>query len=224
MTARPTWKGLLKLSLVSVPVKAYTATASGGGQIPLNQLHSVCHSRIRYKKTCPLPGEVPNSEIISGYQYALGHYVEIDPDELDKLRTEDEKAINIDAFIPAGKIDELYAGGKAYCLVPDGPAGHKPYALPHQAMVNEDRQAIAQAVLHGKEQLVLVRPMGRLIAMLVLHQDEDVAKPSAFEDEAPQVELSAEEQKLTNSSSMHRRQRSSTWASTTTNTPTSCER
>src|SRR5262249_44438723 len=150
MAARSSWKGFLKLSLVSVPVKAYTATASGG-EIHLNQLHAECHSRIQYKKVCPIHGEVKGDEIVSGYEYSKGQYVIVDPDELNKLRTEDEKAIKIDTFVAPGTLDPVYYSGKGYYLVPDGPVGEKPYALLHQAMVEENRHAVAQIVLHGRE-------------------------------------------------------------------------
>jgi DNA end-binding protein Ku len=87
MAATPNWKGFVKVSLVAFPVKAYTATASGGGRIQLNQLHSQCNSRIQYKKTCPIHGEVPNTDIVSGYEYTKGQYVVVDPNEIDKMRT-----------------------------------------------------------------------------------------------------------------------------------------
>src|SRR5947199_151756 len=98
LAARSTWKGYLKFSLVSVPVKAYTAVSSGDG-IRLNQLHADCHARIQYKKVCPVHGEVSNDAIVSGYEYTKGQYVIVDPAELEKLRTEDDKAITIDTFI-----------------------------------------------------------------------------------------------------------------------------
>src|SRR4051812_32340017 len=85
MAARSTWKGFLRLGLVSIPVKAYTASSTGRG-IALNQLHADCHSRIRYKKSCPIHGEVPNDEIVMGYEYAKGQYVVIDPAELQGLK------------------------------------------------------------------------------------------------------------------------------------------
>src|SRR5947209_10118203 len=129
MAARSSWKGFLKLNLVTVPVKAYTATSSGGGDIHLNQLHSVCHSRIQYKKTCPIHGEIPKEEIVSGYEYTKGQYVVIDTDELNKLRTEDDKAISIATFVGPTAIDPVYYTGKTYYLVPDGPVGQRPYAL-----------------------------------------------------------------------------------------------
>jgi DNA end-binding protein Ku len=195
MPARSSWKGFLKLSLVSVPVKAYTATTSAG-DVRLNQLHVDCHSRIQYKKTCPIHGEVSNDAIVSGYEHAKGQYVVVDTSELDKLRSEDDKAIKIDTFIPAGELDPIYASGKVYYLVPDGPVGQKPYALLHQGMVEAKREAIAQVVMHGREQLVLLRPVGRLIAMEVLNHENEVVKPSAFEEEVPPVELQPQELKL----------------------------
>src|SRR4029078_10974780 len=93
---RSSWKGYLKLSLVSVPVRGYTANVAAA-EIRLHQLHSECHSRIRYQKTCRIHGEVPKEEIVSGYEYAKGEYVVIEPEELARLRGETEKAVTIDA-------------------------------------------------------------------------------------------------------------------------------
>jgi len=102
---RSSWKGFIKLSLVSVPVKGYTATSSGGGQIRLNQLHEECNSRIKYQKVCPIHGEVPNDEIVMGYEYAKDQYAVIDPSELDKLRSESDRAVNIDRFVSPDEPD-----------------------------------------------------------------------------------------------------------------------
>ena len=80
MPPRSQWNGFLKLSLVSVPVKAYGAMTSGGGGISLNQLHAECNSRIQYKKTCPVHGELKSEDIVSGYQFDKDQYVMIDPE------------------------------------------------------------------------------------------------------------------------------------------------
>ena len=196
MAAHPSWKGFLKLSLVSFPVKAYTVV-SEGEKIHFNQLHAECHSRINYKKTCPIHGEVQQDEIVSGFEYSKGQYVVVNPDELDKLRTEDEKAISISAFIRPGAVDPLYFSGKTYYLVPDGPVGQKPYAVFLEAMIEDKRHAIAQVVLHGREQVVLLRPMDKLLAMCVLNYEQRVVKPQAFEDQAPSAQPSGEELELT---------------------------
>src|SRR4051794_37626545 len=115
MAPRSTWKGYLKISLVSIPVKAYSATSSSR-QVALHQLHAECHSRIQYKKTCPIHGEVANDEIVSGYEFAKGQYVVIDPSELAKLRPAGDKSINVDAFVSADRIDPLYHSGTTYYL------------------------------------------------------------------------------------------------------------
>jgi DNA end-binding protein Ku len=196
MAARSSWKGFLKLSLVSIPVKAYTATSSGGSEIRLNQLHAECHSRINYKKTCPIHGEVPNDQIVSGYEYSKGQYVIVDTDELDKLRSEDDKAININTFIRTDALDPMYASGKTYYLIPDGPVGQKPYTVLHQGMVELQRHAIARIVMHGKEQVVMLRPVDNLIAMTLLNYDDEITKPATFEDELTKAETTPEELKL----------------------------
>src|SRR6266446_9051693 len=193
MATRSSWKGCLQLSLVCVPVKAYSMASSGGGDVHLNQLHADCHRRIQYKKVCPLHGEVTNDQIASGYEYARDHYVVVDPHELDRLRTQADKAIKIDVFIASRAFDPLYATGKKYYLAPNGPAGQKAYALLAQAMVTEDRYGIAQVVLHGREQLVLLRPQENLLILEVLHYRHQVMQPSALADEAPRMEVSAEE-------------------------------
>src|ERR1043166_82144 len=128
------WKGYLKTSLVAVAVRAYTATETGA-TVSFHQLHGECHSRINYKKTCPIHGEVPNDEIVSGYEYSKDQYVIIDTDELDKLRSEDDKAVKIDSFIKRDAVDPIYFNGKDYYLVPEGPVGQKAYSVIYQGMV-----------------------------------------------------------------------------------------
>src|SRR5262245_35737169 len=132
MAARSQWKGFLKLSLVSVPVRAYTATAAGGGPIRLNQLHAECHSRIKYQKNCPIHGPVSNEDIVSGYEYSKDQYVLVDPEELDKLRNEDDKAIKVQEFISLEALDELYLTGRNYFLIPEGPVAQRAYGVVYQ--------------------------------------------------------------------------------------------
>src|SRR6516225_8220860 len=116
MAASPSWKGFVRVSLVAFPVKAYTAAVSGEGRIQLNQLHAECNSRIQYKKTCPMHGEVPNTDIVSGYQYTKGQYVVVDELELDKLRTESDRAVTVSAFVAPYAIDEIYYEERTYYL------------------------------------------------------------------------------------------------------------
>ena len=194
--ARSSWKGHIRLSLVSIPVKAFTANAAGK-EIHLNQLHEECKSRVKYQKTCPQHGEISNSEIVKGYEFAKDQYVIIDEDELDELRTESDRAINIDSFIEPTQLDMLYLTGKTYYLAPDGPIGQKPYQLLCAAMKDEGLLCVAQVVMHGREQLVMLRPLGKLICMEVLAYEDQVKNPANFEGEVEETDFTKDELELT---------------------------
>ena len=196
MAARASWKGFLKLSLVSLPVKAYTATASSKG-VSLNQLHKECNSRVRYKKVCPEHGELQTADIVSGYEYGKDQYVIIESEELDKLRTESDKSINIAGFVDSSTLDSIFHSGRTYFLVPDGPVGQKPYSLLHASMKNKNVQAMAQIVIAGKEQLAVLRPLDGMIAMTMLHYQSQIKSSDGFKDEVESTEVSEAELDLT---------------------------
>jgi DNA end-binding protein Ku len=193
---RSSWKGYLKLSLVSVPVRGYTANVAAN-DIRLNQLHAECHSRIRYQKTCPIHGDVPKEEIVSGYEYAKGEYVIIEPDELARLKGELERSVNIDAVLSQHTIDPIYFTDKTYYLTPDGAVGQKPYALIQRCLADEELQAVGRVVLFGREELVLVRPVDRLLAMTALKYESEVAHAETLHEDLDESKLSREELTLT---------------------------
>jgi DNA end-binding protein Ku len=193
---RSSWKGYLKLSLVSVPVRGYTANVAAA-EIRLHQLHSECHSRIRYQKTCPIHGEVPKEEIVSGYEYAKGEYVVIEPEELARLRGETEKAVTIDAVLSQHTIDPVYFTDKTYYLVPDGAVGQKPFALIQQCLADDELQAVGRVILFGREELVMVRPVEKLLAMTALKFESEVAHADALDEELEKMPLPRAELNLT---------------------------
>jgi len=193
---RSSWKGYLKLSLVSVPIRGYTANVAAS-EIRLHQLHSECHSRIRYQKTCPIHGEVPKEEIVSGYEYAKGEYVVIEPEELARLRGERERAITIDAVLSQHTIDPVYFTDKTYYLTPDGAVGQKPFELIQQCLAEDELQAVGRVILYGREEVVLVRPTEKVLAMTALKYDSEVAHAEAFNEEIEKTTLSREELNLT---------------------------
>src|SRR5262245_5105646 len=193
---RSSWKGYLKLSLVSVPVRGYTANVASS-EIRLHQLHSECHSRIRYQKTCPIHGEVPKEEIVSGYEYAKGEYVVIEPEELSRLRGESERSVTIDAVLSQHTIDPVYFTDKTYYLAPDGAVGQKPYALIQKCLADEELQAVGRVILFGREELVLVRPVHNVLAMTALKYEAEVAHADIISEEIEQATLAREELNLT---------------------------
>lgn len=194
--SRTSWRGFLKLSLVSVPVKAFTANETSG-EIHLNQLHKGCNSRIKYQKVCPAHGELKSDDIVSGFEHQKDTYVVVDPDEIDKLRTKTDRAVSIDGFVPSDAIDASFFAGKTHYLLPDGPAGERPYALLRQGMVKNGVCAVAQVVMSGREQLVMVRPLGKLLVMTGLHYPQRVRAAKDFEAEVDDITLKPQEETLT---------------------------
>jgi DNA end-binding protein Ku len=196
---RPSWSGVIRLSLVSIPVKGFTALEAEKARISLNQLHEECHSRIRYQKTCPIHGEVSKDEIVMGYQYGQGQYAIIDPSEIDQLRSDAERAITIDKFLSLDSIDPIYFAGQTYYLLPDKRNGEKPYAVLQRAMAQEKVVGLAQAVISNREQLVLLRPVDRLLTMSVLHYYAAIRHPDTFNEELEETAVSPQEVKLAKS-------------------------
>ena len=193
MAPRASWKGFLNLSLVSVPVKAYSANDSSGS-IRLNQLHGECGSRIKLKTICPGCGEVSRKDLVKGYEFAKDQYVVVDLEELQKLRAEDDsRAIRIQKFVPPSLIDPIYLSESSYFLVPDGASGQKPFALLFEAMRRKELVCIAQIVLHNKEQLVVVRPLDQLLCMTVLRFGAQIKETDQFKEEITEHEVSDEE-------------------------------
>jgi len=197
MAPRTSWKGFLKLSLVSVPVKAFTANNTAE-EIRLNQLHAECNGRVRYRKVCPEHGELSSDEIVSGYEYEKDSYVIIDGEDLSKLRTKSDKAVHIDGFVSSDEIDSTYLAGRTYYLLPDGAAGNRPYALLVRGMIDAGVVAIAQAVLSGREQLVMLRPVEDMLVMSVMHYPQKVKAIGPFREELTTEKLTKAEKDLTN--------------------------
>ncbi|HTK78031.1 MAG TPA: Ku protein [Gemmataceae bacterium] len=196
MPSRPSWEGFLKFNLIAVPVKAYGVTVSGGGKIGFHMLHKKCNSRIRYKKVCPIHGEVSNDEIVSAYEFAKGQYVTVEPEEIENLRTENEKTIGIDTFIRPEDLEPVFFSGRSYYLVPDGRVAQKPYAVFQEVLSAKQRLGIAQVVFSGRTQLAVVLPMKELLCLSLLNYSETIKKPKSFEDDLTHPDVSAEERRL----------------------------
>jgi DNA end-binding protein Ku len=196
MAPRATFKGFLRLSLVSVPVKGFTASESDR-EIRMNQLHADCHSRIKYQKVCPTHGEVKNDEIVHGFEHEKDQYVIVEPDEVAKIRKESDKAVEVRGFVPANAIEPMYFSGRTYFILPDGPAGQKPYQLLRDGMEQNGLFAIATAILSGREQVVAIRPIDGVLGMTVLVYKQKLRNAADFTGEVKEAKLSKEEKALT---------------------------
>jgi DNA end-binding protein Ku len=177
---RSSWRGLMSFGLVSFPVEAFNALDRQHSDIHFHQVHAECHRRIQYKKFCPVHGEVANDEIVSGYEYKKGKYVEVEADELDALRSERERGLKIDAFVSPETVDPLYFDGRMYYLVPSGEGAQEPYSVIVDAMEREGRCGVGEIVFSGKDQIALVRPLEGILHMAMLNFEAEIRSPKTF--------------------------------------------
>ena len=172
-TAAPSWSGLLRLSLVTVPVKAYPAVSSSSPS-SFHFLHADCGQRVQYEKHCPRHGPVPAEAVIRGCEYVPGQYVIMEAEELEQLRPARDKALVLEQFLPVGEIDPAFYAGRSLFLLPDGAAAQHPYSVLAEAMQQARQGALGRVVLSSRRQLVCVRARDRLLALDVLHYPAQV--------------------------------------------------
>ena len=179
MPARPTWKGYLKVSLVTIPVKVFPATESAA-TLSFNQLHAECKTRIQQKRWCPhCEREVPNTELVKGYEYEKGHYVVVTEEDIEKVRVDSSKVIDLSQFTDVSEIDPIYVD-KSYYLAPDGPMAAESFAVMREGMAG--KAGIGKVALYGREYLVAVRPQKKGLVMYTLHHDAEIRSIDQVEE------------------------------------------
>ena len=192
---RPSWSGLLRFSLVAVPVKAYPAVSTAS-TTHFNQLHVDCGQRIRYEKHCPQHGTVDAAAIVRGFPYAPDQYVVIEPEELEKLRPAKEKALVLEQFVAAGQVEPTFFAGRSLFLLPDGLAAQHPYGVLAEALEERGKWGLGRVVLSGHRHLVLIRPARQLLTVDVLHYPAQVRSAQTREAEIRPSTATAEERQL----------------------------
>jgi DNA end-binding protein Ku len=168
---RPTWSGLLQLSLVGIPVKAYAAVRAAAAS-SCHLLHANCGQRIRYAKHCPVHGTVDAAAITRGVAYAPGQHVILEPAELDALRPARDRALRLEHFVEPAHVDPALFSGRSLYLLPDGPAAERGYHVLRDSMRLRGRWAIGRVVLGGHRNAILVRPTTTTLVVHVLHYPE----------------------------------------------------
>jgi len=179
MAARPTWKGYLKISLVNIPIRVFPAT-DAAATISFNQLHRECRTRIQQKRWCPsCQVEVPNTDIVKGYEFEKGKYVVMEEDDLAKVRSESTRVINIVQFADAKLIDPVYVE-RPYYLAPDGAVASEAFAVMREGMAG--KAAIGKVALYGREYLVAIQPRENGLVMFTLRHASEVRAMSAIDE------------------------------------------
>jgi DNA end-binding protein Ku len=175
----------VSFGLVAIPVKVYSATQSGNA-ISFNLLHKTCGSRLKQQYLCQKEGVVvERDEMVKGYEFAKDQYVRFSPEEIKALEEVGTHSVDISEFVPIESIDPVYFD-KTYYLAPDKGAG-KPYALLTEALKQAGRCAIGHWAARGKGYLVILRPIGDVLAMQQLHYASDVRRASEVDIPKPEV-------------------------------------
>src|SRR6201984_3822 len=192
MAARSIGSLTISFGLVAIPVKLYTATQTANA-VSFNLLHKKDGSRLRHKYVCQKEGVVvERDEIIRGFEFAKDQYVPFTPEEIKALEEVGTRSVEISEFVPIESVDPVYYD-KTYYLAPDKGAA-KPYGLLTEALRQSGRCGVGRWAARGKGYIVILRPIGDVLAMQQLHYAEDVRPAS--EVDVPKPEVKAAELKL----------------------------
>src|SRR3979409_1252676 len=179
MPARPTWKGYLKISLVNIPIKVFPAT-DAGATLSFNQLHGECQTRIQQKRWCPkCEREVPNTDIVKGFEFEKGRYVIVNEEDIEKVRVDSTRVINLERFTDDTAIDPIYLE-RPYYLAPDGPVAKEAFAVIREGM--KGKAGIGKVALYGREYLVKVQPRRRGLVRHTLRHANEIRSMDAIDE------------------------------------------
>lgn len=190
MAPRASWKGYIKLSLVSCPVRLYPAV-SANEKIRFNQLHKDTHNRINMKPVDPELGLVERSDLVRGYEYEDKQYIIIDDEDLDAVRIESNHTLNIEAFVDESEVDVIYQDSPYY-LAPDGAMAEETFAVLRDAMRAAGKLAIARLVMSSRERIVTIGARDKGMFVTTLRDPREVRSTSAYFDEIPDIKTDPE--------------------------------
>ncbi|MDA9465208.1 non-homologous end joining protein Ku [Bradyrhizobium sp. CCBAU 53415] len=188
MAPRANWKGFLRLSLVTCPVALYPAT-SESEKISFNQLNRQTGHRIKYLKVDADTGdEVPNEDIVKGYQLEKDQFIEVTKEELEEIALESTRTIEIDEFVDKFDIDPRYLI-RPYYIRPDGKVGHDAFAVIRETIREMDKVAIGRVVLTNREHIIALEPMDKGLVGTLLRYPYEVRSEAEYFDEIQDVKV-----------------------------------
>ena len=191
MALRANWTGHLKLSLVSIPIRLYNAISTLN-KISFNQLHKGCNQRLRQQLVCPQHGKVEREDVAKGYEYEKDRYVVLEEGDLEKVELETTKTIELIQFVDGSKIDPIYFDTSFY-VTPDGPVAEEAFRIFREALKKLNKVAIGRVVMHGKENIVAMRPQDKGFVMNMLHYASEVRGAEPYFAEIKDAPVSKEQ-------------------------------
>ena len=191
MAARAYWQGQIRLALVSIPVEVYSAVKSGA-KVSFRQIHEPSGKPISYEKVVQGLGPVDRDEIIKGYEISKGNFVLLDEDEIEAVRIESRKTLELVQFVEAHEVDPLYFE-KPYYVAPADDLAEEAFIVLREALRAAKKIGLGQLSVRGREQLVAIKPCGKGLLMETLRYADEVRQGQAFfrgiGDDKPDAEL-----------------------------------
>ena len=190
MAARAYWQGQIRLALVSIPVEIYPATKSGAS-ISFRQIHEPTGKPINYEKVVQGIGPVDRDEIVKGFEVSKGNFVLLEEKEIEAVKIESKKTLELVQFVDRDGIDVLYFE-KPYYVVPADDLAEQAYVVLREALRAAGKIALGQLSVRGREQLVSLKPCGRGIVMETLRYSDEVQKAQGFFRDIPDAKPDAD--------------------------------
>ena len=191
MAARAIWRGQIRLALVSIPVELYPATKSGAA-IQFHQVYEPTGQRIQYEKVVPGIGPVDRDQIVKGYEVSKGHYVLLDQEEIDSVKLESRKTLDLVEFVDVGDVDAMYYD-KPYFVVPADDLAEEAYVVLRDALKAAKKIGVGQLAMRGQEYVVALKPCGRGMLLETLRYADEVHKAQSYfreiGDQKPDADL-----------------------------------
>src|SRR5947208_12437935 len=178
MAARPIWRGQIRLALVSIPIELFPATRSGAS-IQFHQVHEPTGKRIKYEKVVPGVGPVEKDEIVKGFEVSKGHYILLDPEEIESVKLESRKTLDLVEFVDDDGIDPMFFD-KPYYVVPADDLAEEAYVVLRDALKAANKVGVGQLAMRGQEYVVALKPFDRGLVLETLRYADEVNKASGF--------------------------------------------
>ncbi len=191
MSSRPSWKGYIKLALVSCPVALWPAT-SAGERIAFRQINKKTGNRIRYQSVDDATREpVEARDKGKGYEYDKDQYLMIEDEELKAIEIESTRTIDIDSFVPRNDIDERFLESPYY-IAPAAPVGAEAFAVIREAMRDKSMAALARVTLSSRERVIMLQPWDKGMLGTTIRYPYELRDADEFFHEIPEVKIDPE--------------------------------
>jgi DNA end-binding protein Ku len=178
MAARPSWRGQIRLALVAIPVEIFPATKAGRS-IAFHQIHEPSGQRVKYEKVVPGIGPVDRDEILKGFEVEKGEYILLEPEEIEKVKLESRKTLELTQFVDLSDIDPIYYD-KPYFVVPADDLAEEAFVVLREALRAKKKVGIGQLAMRGQEYVVSLKACGRGMVLETLRYSDEVNKASAY--------------------------------------------